>query len=369
MQAKNLEGLETSSLDSEPSDKDTILSDTNIESSEPDTERSDLNIELIESDPTKSDSNNELTESEFVDLISKAEQGGEYTYKLESSLTGTISKSIEIKGSFVLDLYGQTLDVTADKSSLNLFNIGDGAALTIQDSAGNGMIKFSGGDNAASVSDGGTLNIEGGIIITDNRAVFITGSDVKPGNLNMTGGSIKGNNANGNGGGICAVNTSIVNITGGTIENNSSTANGGGIYARNDTVRLTVGGTAKISDNRADGNGGGIYAAANAAVNIEGNAQITKNTDCTGEIKSGSIYGGLLTLGKDCIVSGYQEPDADKDDLTQFIKDKTSVVLDRDYTTKVVHTIAKDTNLVIDLNGHTINAELIDDNGDRKSVV
>lgn len=357
--------------------------DSNTEPSEKDQMISDSNADPAGLDPSVSDSDNEQSElessaSEFADLISKAEQEGEYTYKLESSLSGAISKSINVKGNFVLCLNGQTLEVTADESSLNLFTVGDGATLTIYDSAGNGMIKFSGGDNAVSVSDGGTLNIEGGIITTDNRAVFITGSSGKPATLNMNGGSIKGNNANGNGGGICAVNTSTVNINGGTIENNSTKwvnaltpGNGGGIYARDDTVKLTVGGNAKISDNRADGKGGGIYASANALVDIQGTARIINNTDSTNEKKSGSIYGGALVLGQNCIVNGYQEPSVDNDALAVFIKNNQTngkVTLDKDYNTNIIHTIAKDTSLEIDLNGYTINAELLNNNDNLFSV-
>ena len=141
-----------------------------------------------------------------------------------------------------------------------------------------------------SVEDGGTLNLQGGMITTPRAlgndghvifsqgAVYISGGYVTNGNgggwggglcitganasLEMTGGVVAGNKA-ASGGGIFANNSAALNLSGGVISGNATYDNditdgynvnaggyGGGVYTQSATV--TISDSANITNNRAE---------------------------------------------------------------------------------------------------------------------
>lgn len=141
-----------------------------------------------------------------------------------------------------------------------------------------------------SVQDGGTLDLQGGMITTPRAlgndghvifsqgAVYISGGYVTNGNgggwggglcitganaaLEMTGGVVAGNKA-ASGGGIFANNSAALNLSGGVISGNATYGNditdgynvnaggyGGGVYTQSATV--TISDSANITNNRAE---------------------------------------------------------------------------------------------------------------------
>lgn len=136
-----------------------------------------------------------------------------------------------------------------------------------------------------SVADGGTLNLNGGMITTprdlagDGHIILAVGESNET-QVNINGGFITGANLNqqrgGWGGGLCVVGTKVtVNMTGGVIAANKA-ASGGGIYAAGAKLNLSGGvisGNATYSDS--DGLGGGILASG-GSVTVSG-GYITNN--------------------------------------------------------------------------------------------
>ena len=136
-----------------------------------------------------------------------------------------------------------------------------------------------------SVADGGTLNLNGGMITTpgdlagDGHIILAVGNSNET-QVNINGGFITGANLNqqrgGWGGGLCVVGAEVtVNMTGGVIAANMA-ASGGGIYAENAKLNLSGGvisGNATYSDS--DGLGGGILASG-GSVTVSG-GYITNN--------------------------------------------------------------------------------------------
>ena len=166
-----------------------------------------------------------------------------------------------------------------------------------------------------SVADGGTLNLNGGMITTprdltgDGHIIFAEGKSNET-HVNINGGFITGANLNhqrgGWGGGLCVVGAKVtVNMTRGVIAANKAAA-GGGIYAEDATLNLSGGvisGNAtyaneiKNGDNTGNGGyGGGVYTKG-STVTISGSACITNNR-ADARITSSNLYNnGLLGGG------------------------------------------------------------------------
>lgn len=166
-----------------------------------------------------------------------------------------------------------------------------------------------------SVADGGTLNLNGGMITTprdltgDGHIIFAEGKSNET-HVNINGGFITGANLNhqrgGWGGGLCVVGAKVTaNMTRGVIAANKAAA-GGGIYAEDATLNLSGGvisGNATYAneinngDNTGNGGyGGGVYTKG-STVTISGSACITNNR-ADARITSSNLYNnGLLGGG------------------------------------------------------------------------
>ena len=150
-----------------------------------------------------------------------------------------------------------------------------------------------------SVADGGTLNLNGGMIttprdLTNNGHIIFAEGKSNETHVNINGGFITGANLNqqhgGWGGGLCVAGAKVtVNMTGGVIAANKA-ASGGGIFADsgvtlnlsggvisgNATYAKGIGGNSCGGDTGDGGYGGGIYTKG-ANVTIGGSANITNN--------------------------------------------------------------------------------------------
>ncbi|RGR40612.1 Spy0128 family protein [Collinsella sp. AF25-2LB] len=167
-----------------------------------------------------------------------------------------------------------------------------------------------------SVADGGTLNLNGGMIttprdLTNNGHIIFAEGKSNETHVNINRGFITGANLNqqrgGWGGGLCVAGAKVtVNMTGGVIAANKA-ASGGGIFADSGvTLNLSGGvisGNATYANeiNNGDntdsgGYGGGVYTKG-ATVTISGSACITNN-QADARITSDNLYNnGLLGGG------------------------------------------------------------------------
>lgn len=149
------------------------------------------------------------------------------------------------------------------------------------------------------VADGGTLNLNGGMIttprdLTNNGHIIYAEGKSNETHVNINGGFITGANLNqqrgGWGGGLCVAGAkATVNMTGGVIAANKA-ASGGGIFADsgvtldlsggvisgNATYAKGIGGSNCGGDTGDGGYGGGVYTKG-ANVTIGGSANITNN--------------------------------------------------------------------------------------------
>lgn len=194
-----------------------------------------------------------------------------------------------------------------------------------------------------SVQDGGTLDLQGGMITTPRAlgndghvifsqgAVYISGGYVTNGNgggwggglcitganatLEMTGGVVAGNKA-ASGGGIFANNSAVLNLSGGVISGNATYGNditdgynvnaggyGGGVYTQSATV--TISDSANITNNRAEARlannelynkgllGGGGIASHGGVLSMTGGSVTANYSHEAG----GGIYAGLPGQG------------------------------------------------------------------------
>lgn len=194
-----------------------------------------------------------------------------------------------------------------------------------------------------SVQDGGTLDLQGGMITTPRAlgndghvifsqgAVYISGGYVTNGNgggwggglcitganatLEMTGGVVAGNKA-ASGGGIFANNSAALNLSGGVISGNATYGNditdgynvnaggyGGGVYTQSATV--TISDSANITNNRAEARlannelynkgllGGGGIASHGGGLSMTGGSVTANYSHEAG----GGIYAGLPGQG------------------------------------------------------------------------
>lgn len=167
-----------------------------------------------------------------------------------------------------------------------------------------------GSDQAIKVNNGGTLDIQGGVLRNSSGKRIVL---VESGTLTMEGGYIVGggNNSYDNGGGIY-VNNGTVNISGGVIAANSGTK-GGGICINGGFLTMSGG---VISGNQTKGGastgnwntglGGGVFAQ-NTTVTIKDDGYITNNLEilkCEQEGFGCHGGGGIATIGGSLAMEG-----------------------------------------------------------------
>lgn len=178
-----------------------------------------------------------------------------------------------------------------------------------------------------SVEDGGTLNLNGGMITTprtlgnDGHVIFSQGT------VNISGGYVTNGNGGGWGGGLCVTGTNAkLEMTNGVIAANKA-ASGGGIYADNGAKLKFLGGVISGNatykecyndvDNPNNGYGGGVFTK-NADVEIVDPANITNNrveSYITEKFNLGllggggiaSVDGGTLNMTGGSVTANYSQ--------------------------------------------------------------
>ena len=176
-----------------------------------------------------------------------------------------------------------------------------------------------------SVEDGGTLNLNGGMITTprtlgnDGHVIFSQGT------VNISGGYVTNGSGGGWGGGLCVTGANAsLNMTGGVVAANMA-ASGGGIYADKSAKlnlsggvisgNATYGNAYDDGDNPNNGYGGGVFTK-KADVTISGTANITNNRVDSYITKSynngllggggiASVNGGTLTMVGGSVTANY----------------------------------------------------------------
>lgn len=161
-----------------------------------------------------------------------------------------------------------------------------------------------------SVEDGGTLNLQGGMITTpralgnDGHVIFSQGA------VYISGGYVTNGNGGGWGGGLCITGANAsLEMTAGVVAGNKA-ASGGGVYAdRGATLKLTGGiisGNATYSDS--DGLGGGILVSGGSVTVSGGYITNNKYAKYCGNDGQGDHGGGGLAAnnGTYVIISGGQ---------------------------------------------------------------
>lgn len=176
-----------------------------------------------------------------------------------------------------------------------------------------------------SVKDGGTLNLNGGMITTprtlgnDGHVIFSRGT------VNISGGYVTNGSGGGWGGGLCMA-TGSLNMTGGVIAANKAAA-GGGVFANFGATLNLAGGIItgnatygkainNLDNTDGGGYGGGVYTKG-AEVTISGSACITNNRvndSVTGNLYNNGLlggggiactHGGTLSIANGLITANY----------------------------------------------------------------
>ena len=165
---------------------------------------------------------------------------------------------IAAEKNITIDLNGNTIHRNLSVSTQDGNAVTVEGTLTLEDSAGGGMIR--GGNNYATgatgggvlVSSDGAFTMNGGAI-SGNQGYYGGGVYVEDGGkFTMNGGTISGNNA-AYGGGVS--NNGTFQFSGGAVKNNSAIV-GGGVFNNESGVTEMSGG--EISGNAVDGDGGGV---------------------------------------------------------------------------------------------------------------
>ena len=188
---------------------------------------------------------------------------------------------------------------TVDFSSCGkIVHTGSGSVIAVQGGTLNvdgGVIKGNGSHVIDMYGDksGNTVNLSDGLIWgKDGSGDHGAGIYVGAGNLNISGGYIAGGGAGGDyrGGGIY-LNSGTINMSDGVVAANHANE-GGGIYMNAGTLNLSGGYIASNKTNSgADNDGGGIFAAANSVINMTG-GYITNNRKPDGTAGRNSVHGG-----------------------------------------------------------------------------
>ena len=223
----------------------------------------------------------------------------------------------------------QSLTYYETTSTPNEDNLGTTETTTMHVVSGFGAIVAASDSGSVkqviSVEDGGTLNLNGGMITTprtlgnDGHVIFSQGT------VNISGGYVTNGSGGGWGGGLCVTGANAsLNMTGGVVAANMA-ASGGGIYADKSAKlnlsggvisgNATYGNAYDDGDNPNNGYGGGVFTK-KADVTISGTANITNNRVDSYITKSynngllggggiASVNGGTLTMVGGSVTANY----------------------------------------------------------------
>lgn len=180
--------------------------------------------------------------------------------RLTEDIVMTEAVTVDTGNNLTIDLNGHTL--TAPENS-RAFNI-QGGALTIEDSAGMGVIQGSGtvADNGGAIwmsssNSNNALTLTGGTI-RGFTATYGAGVYMDNGTFKMTGGAIQDCHAT-DGGGVYVSGGSF-EMTNGTISDCNAINAGGGVYVSSGTIKMSGGSIENCTAKEGEGAGVKVYA-------------------------------------------------------------------------------------------------------------
>ncbi|HAM15408.1 MAG TPA: hypothetical protein DCP91_06030, partial [Eggerthellaceae bacterium] len=326
-------------------------------------------------------------------MIDETEDGA--TLKLERDWKAAVqeNESLKVAGkSITIDLAGHTIDRarSSHEAAGEAFTVS--GTLTVTDTSEGAAGKICGGygdGGGVVVQDGGTLNMQGGNI-SGNRGK--TGAGVlvgSGGQLNMTGGTIKENHADVDGGGVYSAGTT--EMTGGQITGNEASGSGGGISTV-DGATLKFGNAPIVAENIAS-QGSNLMLAPNVVMTITQKLSQDARIDLVAQSPNRAFTSGLTTSGSadvaqtvftyDKVADRLEVRDDGELHLIQGAEDVVEVgdwqalqnaINDENNRDKVIR-LANDItasddddrllldgkSVIVDLNGHTLNRDLDDD--------
>ena len=260
--------------------------------------------------------------SKAVDILRKANLGGNYNGTIMVSGATTIDQEIEVQSGETLTVKGTGASIT--NTTGRVFNITSGGSVTLGDgitltgtvtgeNARGGAVYVTGGNftmesgstiadssvQGTSASGGGVYVMNGTFIMEDGSKITGSSATVSGGGVavstggtfTMRGGTIDGTGASSNaesGGGV-EIYDAIFTMEGGTITGNNATY-GGGVRVDSGKFIMKDG---TISDNNATSLGGGVCVI-NGSFTMSDTATIQGNTATT---HGGGVYVGGDSLG------------------------------------------------------------------------
>ena len=248
------------------------------------------------------------TVSTAVDILRKANPGGNYSGTIMVSGATTITNEVQVKSGETLTIKGTGADASITNDKGRVFNIASGGSLTLEEN-----ITLKGtvtNDNGGAVYvNGGTFTMKAGSKITESSASYGGGVYVdSKGTFTMGGGAITESSATGttaNGGAVYVANGSFTMSGTATLQGNTAATHGGGVHIfsggtftmNGGTIDGTIGGTAANTATY----GGGVYVSG-GTFNMNGGT-ISGNTVA----QSGGgvcVSGGEFTMSGGAVISG-----------------------------------------------------------------
>ena len=246
-----------------------------------------------------------IVSTDWIELqraIDAAATSGETVLATKNYTADDTDKTLVIPASktVTIDLMGFTLDGNRDLNNI----IEVKGTLNIQDSSPSHDGKITGSFDGSGVyiAEGGTLNLQNGVI-TGNTSDKDGGGICNKGTLNVTGGEITSNTAV-NGGGV--YNAGTMKLYGGKIENNSSVS-GGGIYCAAGSTLRTKGSPSVIGNSASEGKN--ILLNKGVVITLDGALSDSANLDLATKNYTAALTSGFGTSGSSISVFSYNEND------------------------------------------------------------
>ena len=256
--------------------------------------------------------------SKAVDILRKANLGGNYNGTIMVSGKTTIEDEIKVENGESLTVKGMGADASIKNTSGRVFNIASGGSLTLGEN-----ITLTGtndiGNGGAVYVNGGTFTMKAGSKITKSSASYGGGVYVdSKGTFTMGGGTISKNSASSidasgtgaSGGGVCISEGTFTMSGDAVISGNTAISSGGGVFVseRGDFTMKggTIGGPEAGSANSAE-NGGGVYIF-EGTFTMSGRAVISGNNASSSSSSSSGggvyIHKGTFTMSGGAVISG-----------------------------------------------------------------
>ena len=206
------------------------------------------------------------TVSTAVDILRKANPGGNYSGTIMVSGATTITNEVQVKSGETLTVKGTGTGASITNDKGRVFNIASGGSLTLGENITlTGTVTNNNG--GAVYVNGGNFIMEGNSIITGSSATGTTASGgaiyVASGTFTMSDtATIQDNRATTHGGGVHIFSGGTFTMNGGTIGGTiggtaaNTAENGGGVFVSGGTFNMNDG---TISGNTVTQSGGGVF--------------------------------------------------------------------------------------------------------------